>query len=190
MKAKFKPPISIVKWNTEFDISEKKNWESIFFNKIKDVKDTFLAEFNYKLLNNLLSNNLLISKWNTNTTNKCKSCISEIENAKHLIFECINVQNIWKVASRYLNFDILWKHKVGGFYLDKSETTKIYNSFISYIAYRIYKSKMYCRIEQIDETCTFIKDHVKKNIKSPCLVLSLLCKTKEKKLFETFISNL
>ena len=50
---------------------------------------------------------------------------------------------------------------------------------------------MYCRIEQIDETCTFIKDHVKKNIKSHCLVLSLLCKTrKEKKLFETFISNL
>ena len=49
---------------------------------------------------------------------------------------------------------------------------------------------MYCRIEQIDETCTFIKDHVKKSIKSHCLVLSILCKTKEKKLFETFVSNL
>ena len=46
VKAKFQPPISIVKCNTEFDISEKKNRESIFFNKIKDVKDTFLAEFN------------------------------------------------------------------------------------------------------------------------------------------------
>ena len=120
----------------------KKKWESIFLNKIKNVKDTFLAEFNYKLLNNLLSNNLLISKWNTNTTNKCKSCISEIENAKHLIFECINVQNIWKVASSCLNFDILWKHIVVGFHLDRSETTKLYNSFVSYIAYRIYKSKM------------------------------------------------
>ena len=49
---------------------------------------------------------------------------------------------------------------------------------------------MYCRIEQIDETCTFIKDQGKKSIKSHCLALSLLCKTKEKKLFETFISNL
>ena len=45
---------------------------------------------------------------------------------------------------------------------------------------------MYCRIEQIDETCTFIKDHVKKSIKSHCPVLSILSKTKEKKLFETF----
>ena len=33
---------------------------------------------------------------------------------------------------------------------------------------------MYCRIEQIDETCTFIKDHVKKSIKSHCLVLDIL----------------
>ena len=49
---------------------------------------------------------------------------------------------------------------------------------------------MYCRIEQIDETCSFIKDHVKKSIKSHCLVLSILCKTKEKKWFETFVSNL
>ena len=45
---------------------------------------------------------------------------------------------------------------------------------------------MYCRIEQIDETCTFIKDHVKKSIKSHCPVLSILSKTKEKNLFETF----
>ena len=44
VKAKFQPPISIAKWNTEFDISEKKKWESIFLNKIKNVKDTFLAE--------------------------------------------------------------------------------------------------------------------------------------------------
>ena len=95
----------MVKGNTEFDISEKKIWESIFLNKIKDVKGTFLAEFDYKLLNNLLSNNLLI---NTNIPNKFKSCIKQIENAKHLIFECINVQNIWKIASSCLNFDILW----------------------------------------------------------------------------------
>ena len=36
----------------------------------------------------------------------------------------------------------------------------------------------------------FFKDHVKKGTKYHCLVLSLLCKIKEKKLFETFISNL
>ena len=115
VKDKFQPPISIVKWNTEFDLSEKKNWESIIFNKIKDVKDIFLAEFNYKLLNNLLSNNLLFSKWNRNITNKCKSCISQIKYAKQLFFYCINVQNIWKVASSCLNFDISWKHIVVGF---------------------------------------------------------------------------
>ena len=129
MKAKFQPPISIARSNTESERKEDKQNEK--------CQRHILAEFNYKLLNNLLSNNLLISKWNTNITNKCKSCISQIENAKHLIFECINIQNIWKVASSCLNIEILWKHIVVGFYLDRIERTKIYNSFVSYIAYRI-----------------------------------------------------
>ena len=62
------------------------------------------------------------------------------------------------VVSSCLNFVILWKHIVAGFYLDRSETKKIYNSFISYIVYKEYiESKMHCRIEQIDETCTSLK---------------------------------
>ena len=71
-----------------------------------------------------------------------------------------NVQNIWKEASSCLNFDILLKHIVVGFYLDKSETTMMYSSFVSFIVYRIYKSKMYCRNKQNHETCNFIKDYV------------------------------
>ena len=41
------------------------------FKQNKRCQRHLLAEFNYKLLNNLLSNTLLISKWNTNITNKC-----------------------------------------------------------------------------------------------------------------------
>ena len=52
-------------------------------------------------------------------------------------------------SKQLLNFDILWRHIVVGFYLDRSETTKIYNSCISYIAYKIYQSKIYRRIEHI-----------------------------------------
>ena len=44
-------------------------------------------------------------------------------------------------------------------------------------------------MEQIDETCIFIIDHVKKSSNSHCLVLSILCKRKEKKLFETLSCN-
>ena len=87
-----------------------------------------------------------------------------------------NVQNIWKEASRCLNFDILLKHIVVGFYLDKSETTMMYNSFVSFIVYRIYKSKMYCRNKQNHKTCNFIKDYV-----------TIM---QNEKLFETFVSNL
>ena len=34
---------------------------------------------------------------------------------------------------------------------------------------------MYCRMKQTDETCTFIKDHVKKSIKSHCLNILIYC---------------
>ena len=34
---------------------------------------------------------------------------------------------------------------------------------------------MYFRMKQTDETCTFIKDHVKKSIKSHCLNILIYC---------------
>lgn len=97
-----------------------------------------------------------MSKWNKNITAKCKQC-NEIENSKHLIFDCVNVVKIWKVASECLNFDINWKHIVLGFYLEETQVTKLYNYFLSFIAYRIYKCKMYCRLENLPESILLIK---------------------------------
>lgn len=57
VKLKFQSPVSQGKLGRDFQISDKEVWKSIYFNKIKN------AEFNYKLLSNLLSNNMLISKW-------------------------------------------------------------------------------------------------------------------------------
>lgn len=106
VKLKFHSPVSQGKLGRDFQISDKEVWKSIYFNKIKNVKDKSLAEFNYKLLNNLLSNNLLISKWNKGVNNKCKICKTEIEDAQHLIFDCVNVNHVWHNASQCLNFTI------------------------------------------------------------------------------------
>lgn len=169
---------------------ESKNvWKSIYTQKIKNTKDKALAEFNYKLLNNLLCNNLLVSKWNKNITAKCKQC-NEIENSKHLIFDCVNVAKIWKVASECLNFDIIWKHIVLGFYLEETQVTKLYNYFLSFIAYRIYKCKMYCRLENLPESILLIKNSFKEYITTHCAVLKMLKNTKENELFQLLISKL
>lgn len=48
---------------------------------------------------------------------------------KHLIFEYVNVAQIWKAASKCLNFDIKLKDIVVRFYLKKRKDTKLYNYF-------------------------------------------------------------
>ena len=78
----------------EFDIHDNIYRRKIYCNKIKYISDPIIAEFNYKLLHNILNNNYLLSKWRPGFDMKCRYCDTVIENTKHLIYECYNVRNI------------------------------------------------------------------------------------------------
>lgn len=93
------------KYNKEFDIL-KSDWENIHMNKIVLLQDKKISEFNYELLNNLLSNNYFVSKINKNCDYMCKICTEKFENSNHLIFECVNVQHTWKILSNIFGFDV------------------------------------------------------------------------------------
>lgn len=58
-------------------------------------------------------------------------------------------------------FDASWKTVVIGFYFEKNEKTLFLNSLISLIACKIYKYKMYCRIENKEEKPQEICNHIK-----------------------------
>ena len=51
-----------------FNISDRILWENVYQTKLKFIDDPLVSEFNYKLLNNLLSNNLFLSKWKKHFT--------------------------------------------------------------------------------------------------------------------------
>lgn len=108
-----------------------------------------------------MCNNVYVSKWKKDISNQCVHC-KQIENIKHLLFECNNVKNIWNTVSNLLSFKIQWKHIVGFFY-EKSDKTKSLNLLIPYVAYRIYKQKMLCRLDSMNETECNIYNHVKKS---------------------------
>ena len=109
----------------------------------------------------MLSNNLFLSKCFQDISSKCNSCPNDIENCKHLIFDCSNVNDIWNLISSSLKFEISWKHIVIGFYQETNDKTSVLNILISFIAYRIYKFKMLCRLKNENETKEKVKQHIK-----------------------------
>lgn len=58
----------------EFEIYDEKSWKNIQEYKIKVIKDKYVAEFSYKLLNNILCNSVYVSKWKKDTSNRCAHC--------------------------------------------------------------------------------------------------------------------
>ena len=144
-----------------FDLHEKRIWNSIYFHKIENVVDKNIAEFNYKLLNNLLCNNFYLSKWKRDISNKCSHCKHIIENTEHLVFSCANVKNVWNTVANILKIDLRWKHVIIGFYHENNSKVKLLNNVISFVALKIYKYKMYCRLEQIVESERHISMHIK-----------------------------
>lgn len=66
------------------------------------------------------------------------------------------------MASFVCKFNIKWKHVVIGFYFEFNQNTNLLNNFISFIALKIYKYKMFCRIENTQETEASLINNVKK----------------------------
>lgn len=142
---KSKKPIMESKWKNEFGDINSLCWRKIYDEKIVKINDKSIAEFNFKLLHNLLPNNLYLSKWNKNIDKFCTYC-REIENTKHMVFDCILVKNIWKKVSAILKINIAWKHLVLGFIYNGNQSNVVLNNVISFIACKIFKYKMKCKL--------------------------------------------
>lgn len=147
-------------WEKTFML-EKSDWTNIYRNNVCKVVDKNVAEFNYKLLHNLLCNNYLLSKWKKDVHRNCTFCADVIENNAHLIFECQNVRQIWNTVEMVLEIDIRWKHIVLGFFHEDNPKVHTFNFVISYIAFRIYKSKMMLRLENKTESVNNLLIQVK-----------------------------
>ena len=63
-----------------------------------------------------------------------------------------------------MSIDIQRKHIIVGFYNERNKKSTSLNTLISYVAYRIYKYKMYCRKESLKETETGIQNHIKESL--------------------------
>ena len=160
LKRKFQKPCYQSILARDFDITGS-IWQTIYDNKVKHILDRDIAEFNYKILNNLICTNYYLSKWKVGQTKYCKICTNEVEYTKHLIYNCSITKRIWNIVSFTLKFEVEWKHIVLGFYNSKSDYIDFLNYLISFIACKIYKYRMFCRLESLDENTYNISTHLK-----------------------------
>ena len=108
-------------------------------------------------------------------------------NTRHHIFECENLQTLWKNISNYMyiGFDVRWKHLIFCFYSVQNNTTFLYNLLLSFVVLKIYKYKMYCRLEKIDESYEGILFHLKSCLQDCSIILSV----SENKTYSSFFKK-
>ena len=70
--------------------------ENLAFLKLKKTtQDTKLRWFQFRLLHNILTTNLSVSKFNPAQSNLCEFCKKEKESIKHLFWDCFHVKTFW-----------------------------------------------------------------------------------------------
>ena len=138
-------------YSREFSFPNLKSiWKSIYLQKMVCVKIPKLSEFNYKVLHNLVPCAKILKKWNRLDNDTCQYC-GEIENTKHMLFECIRVQNIWSHLRSKINVNITWKNIVCGYpCYDNDTKIRVLNNVISIVAYSIFKCNSRCKFEKLD----------------------------------------
>ena len=148
-------------WEFNLDINIPK-WNEIYHRKIWGLHDKKLAEFNYKVLCNILCTRSKVFKWNKDLDDKCPYC-NEVQNVKHLFFECRRVKILWAIVGHILKLDIKYKHLI----LGDNETNgyiKSRNLIINYIQYAIYKHWIMSENNKINFSTNCLLSFVKKDL--------------------------
>ena len=135
-----KPEFKILKCRAELENIEVDKYINIAFqNKVKYIDDRKLAEFNYKIINNILINKAYLSKWISETNANCSFC-NQKEDTIHLLYDCSFNDHIWQIVGNCLQLNITYKHVVLGYSSNlKNVNVSSINYCITLISYLIYK---------------------------------------------------
>ena len=132
--------------------------QAIFENKITQIKENKLKQFNYKLLNKICANGKILSKWNAKFTNTCDKC-SEIESQEHIIIHCSQTQDIWNTLGNKLNIHLDQYTIIFG--LKNNEPV---NNLITQVSYSIHKYWLIRKNEDKPYNLTELKKVIKQDL--------------------------
>jgi len=135
---------NLIKFNVEKPTKQENHWinicnvkdfnfDYVYISQICKVKDRKIAEFNFKVLHNVLSCNANLVKWKKKDIGLCNIC-GELETIEHLLFNCTFAKRIWIDFNTMVDFIVELTHIIFGV-----ENNDILSFIISLISYLIYK---------------------------------------------------
>ena len=119
-----------------FDIT----FSVVYQNKIGNMIDKKLAEFNYKTLHLILPCNKNLKKWGKQDDDKCNIC-GEVEDIPHLLYYCDHARMIWKFIQTYFSEAIDLQSVILG------NNNMTFNTITSMFAFLIYKEWLIAKNE-------------------------------------------
>ena len=143
IKNKISPHYMRRRWCCKFNISVSYNeWSDIYIRKVKNVIHKKLAEFNFKIINGVLSNGYIVNKWNKSVSGVCQIC-KENDTSEHMLFLCPRINKLWSSISEIIKFKIKWKHLVLGLH-ENNYSNIAKNNILTIISYSIYSNWIKC----------------------------------------------
>ena len=150
VKKIFEPPTSQKKYNYELDVKDNE-WSYIYTMPFKSTYDVKMRIFQYKINLNCLMTNTRLFKMNLIDSDICTFCNNHPENMKHLFWECICVNKIWKDFKTWFegyintNIDLNYRNIIFGFF----DSGPLINLCLILIKKVIYNSRFKKRIPSL-----------------------------------------
>ena len=92
---------SRVKWERE--LNSQIDWKGIYTLNYKCTSDTKLLDFQYRVLNRILTTNVSLVKFGIQDSDKCTFCLRDRETIFHMLAQCNNVKTLWTELALWLN---------------------------------------------------------------------------------------
>ena len=127
-------------------------WSKIFTQQIQKYPIKKIAEFNLKLIHNILPCSAAVAKWNKNVLSTCSYC-NVRDDICHMLYSCQLIMQLWQMFSSVMQIRVEWKHLVLGYKVyEDGKVYKEINFLLSYICYSIFKYTIGCRINNNIQT--------------------------------------
>ena len=156
-KQKIETPFQENVWKKTLK-NEDLNFNKIYTNKIKAIKDKKIAEFNYKTLHLILPCLDNLKKWRILEYDTCPLCHVKHDIA-HLLFSCVKAKEIWKYVRFIFGIDISLYDIIG-----TSSINSSFDWFLSFLSYCIYKEWL-CHYADVNNWASVnVLNYVKSNV--------------------------